>query len=210
IERLPSNVLSVGSNYNNLIHLSQLANHDSFEDLIEQREVYCRYGGNYSQHTNISDLQNKVDPHRTYQQRKVEIESKAEQNKNNTLRQVRDLRPKIATLRTAKLNELLRLNSERGQELFEALGKNAELARFLILEGHLDDTYYQYTSLFHSGRMSPNDNKYLIKIRAFITPEPDFPIDNPHEVIAAMRDEDFEQSYILNISLVDGLLSDQS
>ncbi|MBF4360686.1 hypothetical protein, partial [Vibrio anguillarum] len=45
--------------------------------------------------------------------------------------------------------------------------------------------------------------------RAFITPEPDFPIDNPNEVIAAMRDEDFGQSYALNISLVDTLLSDQ-
>ncbi|EKG1750905.1 ATP-binding protein [Vibrio cholerae] len=210
IERLPSNVLGVEGNNNNLIQLSQLASHDSFEELIEQRDVYYRYGGNYSKYTNISDLQNKVDPHRTYQQRKAEIESKAEQNKNNTLRKVRDLRQKIAALRTTKLNELLRLNGELGKELFEGLGKNAELARFLVLEGHLDDTYYQYTSLFHSGRMSPNDNKYLIKIRAFITPEPDFPIDNPHEVIVAMRDEDFGQSYILNISLVDGLLSDQS
>ena len=99
--------------------------------------------------------------------------------------------------------------TDRLQEFFEEFGQNGELARFLLLEGYLDDTYYQYTSLFHSGRLSPNDNKFLIKIRAFITPEPDFPIDNPNEVIAAMRDEDFGQSYVLNISLVDNLLSDQ-
>lgn len=43
-----------------------------------------------------------------------------------------------------------------------------------------------------------------------MTPEPGFPIDNPYEVIAAMRDEDFRQSYVLNVKLVDCLLSDQS
>ncbi|WP_216603822.1 hypothetical protein [Ruegeria sp. HKCCD6228] len=78
------------------------------------------------------------------------------------------------------------------------------------MEGHLDDTYYQYTSLFHSGRLSPNDNKFLIQIRAFVTPEPGFPIDNPSEVIAAMREEDFRQSYVLNVKLVDSLMSDRS
>lgn len=211
LERLPANTISIGDSYNTVgsIQTPQLASHDSFDQLIESRQVYYRTFNNYSHSQDISDLQNQVDPHRTYQQRKAEIESKAEDNKNNTLRKIRDLRPKIATLRTAKLNELLRLNGDRALELFEELGKNAELARFLILEGHLDDTYYQYTSLFHSGRMSPNDNKFLIKIRAFISPEPDFPIDNPHEVIAAMRDEDFGQSYILNTLLVDCLLSDE-
>ncbi|WP_318419123.1 YobI family P-loop NTPase [Photobacterium leiognathi] len=208
VESLPSNALYVGMNYNCNIQLSRLATNDSFDELIEQQDFYYGASNNYFGRKNTSEWQKMVNPHKTYQQRKVEIQIKAEDNKNSTLRKIHELRSKIATLRTAKLNELLRFNSERAQELFKDLGKGAELARFLILEGHLDDTYYQYTSLFHSGRMSPNDNKFLIKIRAFITPEPDFPIDNPHEVIAAMRDEDFGQRYILNISLVDSLLSD--
>ncbi|MGU5664540.1 hypothetical protein [Aeromonas sanarellii] len=103
----------------------------------------------------------------------------------------------------------MRLNADSVQGLFDNFGENGDLARFLILEGYLDDTYYQYTSLFHSGRLSPNDNKFLIQIRAFVTPEPGFSIDNPHEVIAAMRDEDFRQNYVLNVKLVDCLLSDR-
>ena len=63
--------------------------------------------------------------------------------------------------------------------------------------------------MFHSGRLSPNDNKFLIQIRAFITPDPDFQIDNAKEVIDAMRDTDFGQGYVLNVKLVDCLLSDQ-
>ena len=51
------------------------------------------------------------------------------------------------------------MNAKGVDELFEAFGDNGELARYLVFEGYLDDSYYQYTSLFHSGRLSPNDNK---------------------------------------------------
>ncbi|WP_163471477.1 hypothetical protein, partial [Escherichia coli] len=57
--------------------------------------------------------------------------------------------------------------------------------------------------------LSPNDNKFLIQIRAFITPDPDFQIDIAKEVVDAMRDTDFGQGYVLNVKLVDCLLSDQ-
>lgn len=211
IEKLPTNAISVSHNQQAWIELFQLVSNDEFEQLIGASRIYYRYSNNhYSQPTDISKLQSEVDPQKSYQERKAEIESKAIDNKNKILRRIHDLRSKIAALRTTKLNELLRLNADRVQGLFDNFGENGELARFLILEGHLDDTYYQYTSLFHSGRLSPNDNKFLIQIRAFVIPDPHFPIDNPHEVIAAMRDEDFRQNYVLNIKLVDSLLSDRS
>lgn len=176
---------------------------------MEAKRVVHRNVHNQSAWIDITNWQGGLDSQKSYKQRKAEIESKAADNKNKSLRRISDLRSRIATLRTTKLNELLRLNANQIEGLFEGFGNNGELARFLILEGHLDDTYYQYTSLFHSGRMSPNDNKFLIQIRAFVTPEPGFPIDNPKEVIAAMRDENFRQSYVLNVKLVDSLLSDR-
>jgi len=210
IEKLPVNVISVRSDQATWITLPQLVSHDAFEQLIGAPGLFCRNVNNQQQQVDVSKLQGEVDPQKSYQQRKAEIENKAADNKNKSLRRIHELRSKIASLRTTKLNELLRLNTDRVQDLFEDFGESGELARFLILEGHLDDTYYQYTSLFHSGRLSPNDNKFLIQIRAFVTPEPGFPIDNPKEVIAAMRDEDFRQSYVLNVKLVDSLLSDRS
>lgn len=210
IEKLPAIVVHVSHDQQTWIALPQLVSHDAFEQLIGAPRLFHHNVHGHQQQVDVSKLQSEVDSQKSYQQRKEEIESKAADNKNKSLRQIRDLRSKIAALRTTKLNELLRLNADRVQELFENFGENGELARFLILEGHLDDTYYQYTSLFHSGRLSPNDNKFLIQIRAFITPEPGFPIDNPKEVIAAMRDEDFRQSYVLNVKLVDSLLSDRS
>ncbi|RCS73546.1 YobI family P-loop NTPase [Vibrio casei] len=211
LEKLPSNAYSISISQNNaqFVEIFNLASSDKFEQIIESKVIYYKLTQNhYLQSMNLDNLQNEVNSLKSYQQRKKEIEAKAAEKKNKILSRIRDFRPKIASIRTAKLNELLRVSLENEPNLFDGFGENGELARFLILEGYLDDTYYQYTSLFHSGRMSPNDNKFLIQIRAFITPEPDFPIDNPHEVIAAMRNEDFEQSYVLNVAIVDSLLSD--
>lgn len=210
IEKLPGNTVGVSLDRRTWIELPQLACHDAFEELIGTPTLHHRNVNNQQHYVDVSTLQSDVDSQKPYRQRKVEIESKAAENRSKSLRRISELRSNIAPLRTTKLNVLLRLNADRVQDPFENFGENGELARFLILEGHLDDTYYQYTSLFHSGRLSPNDNKFLIQIRAFVTPEPGFPIDNPKEVIAAMRNEDFRQSYVLNVKLVDTLLSDRS
>nr|WP_211248335.1 hypothetical protein [Halomonas halodenitrificans] len=210
IEKLSANVISVSHDQRTWTALPQLLNHDVFEKLIEAPRLFQRHANGNQQAVDVSKLQSEVNSPKPYLQRKKEIESKAADEKDKSLRKIRDLREKVTALRTTKLKELLRLNADHVQDLFENFGENGELARFLILEGHLDDTYYQYTSLFHSGRLSPNDNKFLIQIRAFSTPEPSFSIDNPKEVIAEMRDEDFRQSYVLNVKLVDTLLSNRS
>jgi len=210
IEKLPRNALRVSPDGQAWITLQQMITHDAFEQLIESPRIFCHSTDHPRRQFNIPNFQSEVDPQKSYQQRKEEIERKANDHKNKSLRQIHNLRSNIAALRTTKLKEPLRLNVNHMQDLFEDFGDKGELARFLIIEGYVDDTYYQYTSLFHSGRFSPNDNKFLIQIRAFVTPEPDFTLDNPKEVIAAMRDEDFRQSYILNVILVDTLLSDRS
>lgn len=210
MEKLPEDVISVSVDQRTWLTLSRLAINDTLEQLISANRILHRNVHNHRAWIDIPTWQDSVDPQKSYEQRKAEIESKATDKKNISLRRIRDLRSKIATLRMTELNTLVRLNPKRMEDLFAGFGENGELARFLILEGHLDDTYYQYTSLFHSGRLSPNDNKFLIQIRAFYTPDPGFPIDNPKEVIAAMRNEDFGQSYVLNVKLVDCLLSDRS
>ncbi|MBX4903517.1 ATP-binding protein [Rhizobium bangladeshense] len=208
IEKLPPDVYSVSPDGQAWIKVNEIIGRDALEQIIAGKTVFYRNVYNHSQRTDISTLQHEVDSEKSYLQRKIEIENKYEANKSESLRRIRELRAKIATLRTTRFNELVRSGAEQVVGLFDGFREKGELARFLILEGHLDDSYYQYTSLFHSGRLSPNDNKFLRQIRAFDTPDPDFQIDNPNEVIAAMREADFGQSYVLNVKLVDCLLSD--
>lgn len=206
LEKLPQGVASVSHNRQVWVAPPQLVAPDVLEQIIGESRLFYRTIQNHFNAIDISKLQAEVNPQKSYLERKEQIESRLIDNKKRLLHRAEDLRLKIPALRTIKLNELLRLNADYVHDLFKGFGENGELARFLILEGHLDDTYYQYTSLFHSGRLSPNDNNFLIQIRAFVTPEPNFPIDNAKEVIAAMRDEDFRQSYVLNVKLVDNLL----
>jgi hypothetical protein len=212
IEQLPDNVAQINVDGQPWITCRQLPEQDPFEPWISAGTFNCRtlqpYGQHYSHQVQLVDLEDKVDPQRSYSQRKDEIEDKSSARKLEIQHRIAELRVAIAKLRTMKFNELIRLSPESVEDLFEGAGENVELARFLIIEGYLDDTYYQYTSLFHSGRLSPNDNKFLIQIRASTTPDPDFQVDNAREVVAAMRETDFGQSYVLNVNLVDCLLSD--
>ncbi|RUM24617.1 ATP-binding protein [Rhizobium vallis] len=193
------------------IPIVSLPTRPDFDQIIEKDQILVRHGY-YNQRQNVilRDFQKSVYPKATYQERKAQIELKAADHRDGAAKTIRDLRTKLSTLRTAKFNELIRANSREMEELFNAFGENRDLVRFLVIEGFLDDTYYQYTSLFHSGRLSPSDNKYLIQIRSFIYPEPDFQIDNPKEVIAAMREDDFRQKYVLNKALVDCMFSNQA
>tara|TARA_R110002051_G_scaffold97308_4_gene167468 strand:- start:315 stop:3848 length:3534 start_codon:yes stop_codon:yes gene_type:complete len=210
IERLPASPSHAGLDGQHLIELSSLAKHESFDQIVEtQRITYRNIHGN-QQSVDISGLQADVSHLKTYSQRRDEIQRKSVEFTSDASKSILSLRASISALRIDKFNELIRLNSGDLEDHFKAFGDNDELARFLVLEGYLDDTYYQYTSLFHSGRLSPNDNKFLIQIRGFINPEPDFQIDNPKEVIAAMRDEDFRQNYVLNVKIVDCLLGNSA
>ncbi len=207
IEMLPANTISVNLGNAGMVSLAGLPEHDQFESVFSAANVAVR-SFNHSQQVNIAGLQDRVDPDNSFEARKAAIETNAHDARNAAIRRIRTLRTEIASLRTSRFEELLRSNSDKLDALFAPFGKNGALARYLVLAGHLDDTYYQYTSLFHSGRLSPDDNRFLIQIRAFTTPEPNFPIDNPTEVVAAMRDDDFRQSYALNVVIVDCLLAD--
>jgi hypothetical protein len=210
IEKLPSYASHVSLSSQNWVDISSLAKSDLFDQIIEASSLHYRQAQGYAQQFNVPKPQGEVDSQKRYLARKIEVERRAVEAKTAASANLRDLRAKSSALRTAKFNEILRLSGHGLDEMFNAFGESAALARFLILEGHLDDTYYQYTSLFHSGRLSPNDNKYLIQIRGFVNPEAAFQIDNPKEVVAAMRDEDFHQDYVLNIKIVDCLLGDPS
>jgi hypothetical protein len=210
VEMVPEGYSRVGHNHSAMISLNNLAKDEHLEAILEASQLIAISIQGRQQNLQVGSLQGKVDTHRTFQQRKDDVQKKSATYRDSALKEIRELRTKLGALRMTKFNEVIRENAEEIDGLFDAFGDAADLARFLVLEGYLDDTYYQYTSLFHSGRLSPSDNKFLIHIRGFRTPEPDFQIDNPKEVIAAMRDEDFSRDYVLNVKIVDWLLADSS
>lgn len=205
VEHMPANGVAVRHRNTN-IPLRELADYAEFEGLLASPKCTIRTSQQQNVGVDISTLETKIDPDMGYLQRKAEVERKSSEGRRKAASKVRELRSRIAAIRTEKFSEVVRANAFQIEESFSELGKSEELVKFLIFEGFLDDTYYQYISLFHSGRLSPNDNKFLIQIRSYSNPDPDFRLDNQAEVIAMMRDEDFDQHYVLNRYLMDEML----
>lgn len=207
IERAPpySMSLSHGSGH---VTFNQLPQSDELGKILARDTVTVANSNGNRPVVDLRGIEAAVDPTRTFAERKADIERKSAKYLESLDKKSQELKGKLASLRTRKFNEVVRESASLIEEVFSEVGDNRDLLKFLILEGYLDDTYYQYISLFHSGRLSPNDNRFLIQIRSYNNPAPDFQIDNAPEVIASMRDEDFGHHYVLNRLLFDQLLDD--
>ncbi len=199
--------------YNNeRIHFTKISEHVKFDEIIQQDTIVCRNDYNSGNNiTNVQKVLKEVDKNYSYEERKAILLEKNKDRLQITNKNIIKLKNKISNIHNGKINKLLLEDIETFNEMIDNSGSSKNLLKYLILEGYLDDSYYQYTSLYHkSGRLSSNDNIYLIKIRSFIAPEPDIPVDNPSAVIAEMRDTDFSQNFILNINLFDFLIENSS
>ena len=192
------------------IQPQNLTEHELLEEIIETSIVQQRSIQGHQSELDLSTLQKDVDTRRSYKERKELIERKSSEHREGAARRIQKQKDQIASLRRSKFSTIIQACADNLEDGLAALGENRDLIQYLLFEGFLDDTYYQYISLFHSGRLSPSDNKFLIQIRSFKTPDPDFQIDNPAEVIAGMREEDFERGYVLNRHLIDHMLENVS
>jgi len=210
IEAIPANATHVGVNQHRLVPVRDLLKSEAVDAILAADNVFV--SGQYLglQSVPFSSLAESRKGGKTFAQRVSLVEGRSTAARESSAKTIAELRTKLSRVRMMKFNEILRDSSELTDGMFGAFRDNSDLARFLVLEGYLDDTYYQYTSLFHKGRLSPSDNKFLIRIRGFSNPDPNFQIDNPREVILAMRDEDFGRNYALNVKIVDCLLADPS
>ena len=207
LQQLPENVSSLIIGDRQVLW-GQLSESPLLEVALTQKSIRYNDNNRYTREVQLSPVEAAVDPTRSFADRKAEIDHKAAEFKQSSEKRIRELKAELAPLRTRRFNEVVRESALLIEQVFAEVGESRELLKFLILEGYLDDTYYQYISLFHKGRLSPNDNNFLIQIRGYNNPPPDFQIDNIGEVIASMRDEDFGHHYVLNRFIIDHILSE--
>ncbi len=205
IARVPPNLTMLNPGFGQ-IPLGKIPEHPEFEKLLSMGSIPAAHPSGYTGTAQLQGLEASVDSTMTYAERKEAIERNSVEFKERMAEKTRELKREISLLRMKRFNEVVRESSDLIEEVFAEVGENRDLLRYLILEGHLDDTYYQYISLFHGERLSPSDYRFLIQIRSYKNPSPDFQLDNVSEIVASMREEDFGREYVLNRHLVDYLL----
>lgn len=203
-----------------ILTFDELLDWDNFKKLVNENPVringmLVQNGYFYAQPNqqialgySFRELESKAIPGSKFEARNERVKNKSALRRNQLNAEISDLKEGKAEFARQPLRQLL---IHADEEIDSAIAgsdiSDSRLLKYLVKNGFLDETYHLYISIFHEGRMSRNDWNFIQTIRDFRPVSPDVQIDNPREVVAEMRDEDFGAEYVLNVALVDYLLS---
>ena len=151
----------------------------------------------------FSDVEEEVDPDKSYLDRKAEIESK----KSGRIKYIRDKlkqnEEEKRRVRSAKIKYLLK---DKKINLSSTPSKQEQLIVLLIRNGYIAEDYLNYISYFYPGSITERDHWFLMNVRNELDGEFDYKLDEVDNVIKKISESEFEKSYVLNYSLLDHLL----
>ncbi len=85
-----------------------------------------------------------------------------------------------------------------------------DLLKYLIRDGHIDETYADYMTYFYENSLSRIDKTFLRSVTDRKAKEYTYQLKNPGLVVSRLRLVDFDQEEILNFALLTYLLHTQS
>lgn len=200
----------------NVITIDDLLQWDKFSQLISQTNISLAYPHPHNFHHNQSvnlgksflKIQEEISPRMSFQNRKILVENKSKNKIKDFTDRLNKLTIENSAISKAALSELINRPNCQLEEVLASNGiTNPDLLMYLLRNGYLDETYFLYVSNFHEGSISKRDRDFLLAIRDFKIPDPAQSIDTPSEVCNEMRSEDFEHEYVLNVNLIDYLLT---
>lgn len=202
---------------NQHVLFSEFVTFDRFEPLLSEKEIYLathvqnHYQYRIATNKSFSQIEEEINPGETFLSRKENIENNPEPKKIELQQKIQRVEKEIAELSHIQLFQLLQHSDIiRLDELINRdEATDDRLLVYLVRNGYLDDNYHLYISNFHEGRLTKNDRDYLLTIRNFNQPDPNQRIDTPKEVCANMREEDFDNKYVLNVTLIDYILENK-
>lgn len=83
---------------------------------------------------------------------------------------------------------------------------NCEMLFALIANGLIDESFHDYLSYFHEGRITKNDKTFIRRVLDGSPLPFDFPLENPQEVLEDLSEGDLGTVAALNFSLVEHAL----
>ena len=139
---------------------------DLFEELIKHSNISIQFNQyNRVQNSNaevrLADLEKEIDDKVGYQKRK-ELAATSLSDIDNEIRMVRNEENRLKNFKLTKL--LIQFPEIKKDEQFVQLGLSELMVHFLQ-RGYIDETYYDYLTLYDGTTMSLNDRDLLSRIR---------------------------------------------
>lgn len=119
---------------------------------------------------------------------------------------IKEIEIKLRQLTSCSLSILLHYEDVRSSVEFTSLNL-PELIEVFLIEGYLDEDYYDYISYFYEGMLSPSDRGYLMGIKRLLPPVYSQHIDKVENFVKELNESNFTTDSILNVELVEYLIS---
>lgn len=208
-EHLDSSLLSISIQGGFQSIASIVESENLFETLIKQNHLsykYKMYSGSSIQtstaEVNFSEIEKEVDDQIGYQKRK-ELIATTTADIDNEIRMVREEEIRLKNFKLAKL--LIQFPEIKKSEKFMQIGLSELMVHFLQ-RGYIDETYYDYLTLYDGTTMSLNDRDLLSRIRQN---DVNVNYDEPIDDISAFAEElplfVYEYRSVLNYQIADYL-----
>jgi len=201
----------------------------SFTDLINEnvfklfKEITSIKYNFYSQHyqnnsyysinTNtldksFSEIENSVNDEYTYDERAEFINNKISNKINQLKQEVERLNVEKNEIKSWSLKEVL--NSVSISSIISKSDiKNQKLVSYLLVNGFINENYYDYISYFHEGSITKQDWEFLQNVKSQSKTDFDFRLTKLENLVKKISTNDFEREVILNYSLLDYLLKNK-
>lgn len=118
---------------------------------------------------------------------------------------IESLNKQLRDLNGLTLSQILTFKAVRESATFISLDLS-DLMKVFLLNGLIDEDYYDYISYFYPGMLSPADRSYLMNIKLLNEPIYGQHIDNIDVFVKELRASNFGTNSILNVEILDYLL----
>lgn len=197
--------IKVGDTYRNISSIAESDSH--FNELLSYKQVNYRYYYNYNNVTSDSD---RIDigmryNNSTFKKRIDDIIGEAQKQINIELSKIEN---EIIRIKDMALSDIISNKLVRTSDEFKSLGMS-ELIEVFLIEGYLDEDYYDYISYFYPGMISPSDRDYLINIRRLNGADYTHHVDKIENFVKELRPNNFNSGNVLNVEVLDFLVANQ-
>jgi hypothetical protein len=180
------------------------------------------YQQNYVQY-DIKSKFDKIHNMPDYVERRKIIELKMNNGINNLEKENENLQYEKNRLHTIKMREIItkdnideiftyNIKDEEGKLIkFEDVINNQyyPLIKYLIRNGYIDETYFDYLTYFYENNLTRTDKIFLRSITDQIAKDFNYKLNDISKIINRLKVSDFAQEEVLNFDLLSYLLSNQ-
>lgn len=189
--------------------IDQFLADDKFDYLLKNFTTveYAPDRSHYNRRTlsfNFSEVENAVEPQANYKKRHQLIVDASVKKTNDRKKKIQELEQRRSSVKSLKLKDLMSDNRIQLEPLTTVDIAQQDLLNILLRKGYIDESYFDYISIFYEVSISRVDYDFLLNLRAQKDLDiADVRLEKIENLLKKIEVFEFENQYVLNYSLVE-------